>query len=152
VVPEINGECTIGAKLIANPNCTTAIGLMALWPLHKLFKLKKVIMSVRTKPNETTFCIICVCFRGSCIYVTLLCVGVCVPDGCFCYNIFLMNRRIKRHRVLVSQVWTNCKKEHVPFFRENGRWQKIKSLPIHFPSTSFLILTSSWRMVIPRRK
>eukprot|EP00978_Attheya_sp_CCMP212_P024861 scaffold78855_cov50-Attheya_sp.AAC.2 len=45
VVPEINGECTIGAKLIANPNCTTAIGLMALWPLHKLFKLKKVIMS-----------------------------------------------------------------------------------------------------------
>lgn len=46
VVPEINGECTKGAKLIANPNCTTAIGLMALWPLHKLFKLKKVIMSV----------------------------------------------------------------------------------------------------------
>jgi aspartate-semialdehyde dehydrogenase len=46
VVPEINGECTKGAKLIANPNCTTAIGLMALWPLHKLFKLKKVMMSV----------------------------------------------------------------------------------------------------------
>jgi len=45
VVPEINGECTKGAKLIANPNCTTAIGLMALWPLHKLFKLKKVMMS-----------------------------------------------------------------------------------------------------------
>jgi aspartate-semialdehyde dehydrogenase len=46
VVPEINGECTKGAKLIANPNCTTAIGLMALWPLHKLFKVKRVIMSV----------------------------------------------------------------------------------------------------------
>lgn len=45
VIPEINGEKTIGAKLIANPNCTTAIGLMALWPLHKLFKLKKVLMS-----------------------------------------------------------------------------------------------------------
>lgn len=45
VVPEINGDTTKGAKLIANPNCTTAIGLMALWPLHKLFKLKKVIMS-----------------------------------------------------------------------------------------------------------
>eukprot|EP00591_Stephanopyxis_turris_P004301 CAMPEP_0195518796 /NCGR_PEP_ID=MMETSP0794_2-20130614/13686_1 /TAXON_ID=515487 /ORGANISM="Stephanopyxis turris, Strain CCMP 815" /LENGTH=351 /DNA_ID=CAMNT_0040647821 /DNA_START=255 /DNA_END=1306 /DNA_ORIENTATION=+ len=45
VVPEINGEKTKGAKLIANPNCTTAIGLMALFPLHKLFKLKKVIMS-----------------------------------------------------------------------------------------------------------
>lgn len=45
VVPEINGQCTKSSKLIANPNCTTAIGLMALWPLHKLFKLKRVIMS-----------------------------------------------------------------------------------------------------------
>lgn len=45
VVPEINGEETKKCKLIANPNCTTAIGLMALWPLHKLFGLKRVIMS-----------------------------------------------------------------------------------------------------------
>lgn len=45
VVPEINGETTKKSKLIANPNCTTAIGLMALWPLHKLFGLKKIIMS-----------------------------------------------------------------------------------------------------------
>jgi len=46
VIPEINGEggnCT--APLIANPNCTTAIGAMALWPIHKKYKLKKVIMS-----------------------------------------------------------------------------------------------------------
>jgi aspartate-semialdehyde dehydrogenase len=45
VVPEINGEETKKSKLIANPNCTTAIGLMALWPLHKAFTLKKIIMS-----------------------------------------------------------------------------------------------------------
>jgi aspartate-semialdehyde dehydrogenase len=45
VVPEINGQCTKGKKLIANPNCTTAIGLMALWPLHQLFGLKKIIMA-----------------------------------------------------------------------------------------------------------
>jgi len=45
VVPEINGECTKDAKLIANPNCTTAIGLMALWPLIKAFGVKKVLMS-----------------------------------------------------------------------------------------------------------
>lgn len=44
-VPEINGKATTGSKLIANPNCTTAIGLMALWPLHKLFKMKRVMMS-----------------------------------------------------------------------------------------------------------
>jgi aspartate-semialdehyde dehydrogenase len=45
VVPEINGQETKKNKLIANPNCTTAIGLMAIWPLHKLFRLKKIIMS-----------------------------------------------------------------------------------------------------------
>jgi len=45
VIPEINGQCTKDSKLIANPNCTTAIGLMALWPLHKAFGLKRVIMS-----------------------------------------------------------------------------------------------------------
>lgn len=45
VVPEINGQETKKSKLIANPNCTTAIGLMALWPLHQLFGLKKIIMS-----------------------------------------------------------------------------------------------------------
>lgn len=44
-VPEINADDIKSSKLIANPNCTTAIGLMALYPLHKLFKLKKVIMS-----------------------------------------------------------------------------------------------------------
>uniref|UniRef100_A0A7R9WUN3 aspartate-semialdehyde dehydrogenase n=1 Tax=Craspedostauros australis TaxID=1486917 RepID=A0A7R9WUN3_9STRA len=45
VVPEINGEETKKSKLIANPNCTTAIGLMALWPLVKKFGLKRCIMS-----------------------------------------------------------------------------------------------------------
>lgn len=45
MVPEINGECTKTSKLIANPNCTTAIGLMALWPLIKAFGVKKVLMS-----------------------------------------------------------------------------------------------------------
>lgn len=47
VVPEINADATKGKKLIANPNCTTAIGLMAIWPLHKLFGLQKMVMSVR---------------------------------------------------------------------------------------------------------
>jgi len=45
VVPEINGEGNSSAGLIANPNCTTAIGAMALWPLHQKYKLKKVLMS-----------------------------------------------------------------------------------------------------------
>merc|ERR1712039_1030143 len=45
VVPEINGGKNSEATLIANPNCTTAIGAMALWPLHQQYTLKKVIMS-----------------------------------------------------------------------------------------------------------
>ena len=45
VIPEINAETTIGKNLIANPNCTTAIGLMAVWPLHKQFGLRKLVMS-----------------------------------------------------------------------------------------------------------
>ena len=49
VVPEINAETTKGKKLIANPNCTTAIGLMAIWPLHKLFGLTKMLMSVSVR-------------------------------------------------------------------------------------------------------
>ncbi|CAB9521870.1 Aspartate-semialdehyde dehydrogenase [Seminavis robusta] len=45
VVPEINGKETKKSKLIANPNCTTAIGLMAIWPLIQKFGCKRVIMS-----------------------------------------------------------------------------------------------------------
>jgi len=46
VIPEINGDTkAYSADLIANPNCTTAIGAMALWPLHQNFGLKKVLMS-----------------------------------------------------------------------------------------------------------
>jgi aspartate-semialdehyde dehydrogenase len=45
VVPEINAHVLPGAKLIANPNCTTAIAAVALWPLHQRFVIKKLIMS-----------------------------------------------------------------------------------------------------------
>jgi len=44
-VPEINKDALPGANYISNPNCTTAIGAMALYPLHKKFGIKKVFMS-----------------------------------------------------------------------------------------------------------
>ena len=44
-VPEINSETLRGAKLIANPNCTTAIAAVALWPIHSKYRIKKLIMS-----------------------------------------------------------------------------------------------------------
>lgn len=44
VVPEVNGHLvTRGQKIYANPNCTAAIMIMALWPLHKQAGLKRVI-------------------------------------------------------------------------------------------------------------
>lgn len=45
VVPEINGSSIGDAKLIANPNCTTAILAVALYPIYKEFGLKRVIVS-----------------------------------------------------------------------------------------------------------
>ena len=46
VIPEINGSDVKGHHgIIANPNCTTAITLMALNPLHQAFGVKRVIAS-----------------------------------------------------------------------------------------------------------
>lgn len=46
VVPEINpGDIQKHRGIIANPNCTTIIALMALYPLHKVFRVKRVIAS-----------------------------------------------------------------------------------------------------------
>ncbi len=46
VVPEINGADVKGHHgIIANPNCSTAISLMALYPLHQAFGVKRVIAS-----------------------------------------------------------------------------------------------------------
>ena len=44
VIPEINPEALRRHKgIIANPNCSTAVALMAIWPLHKRFGLKRYI-------------------------------------------------------------------------------------------------------------
>jgi aspartate-semialdehyde dehydrogenase len=46
VVPEINGADVKWHKgIIANPNCTTAITLMALYPLHEAFFCKRIFAS-----------------------------------------------------------------------------------------------------------
>ncbi|HEX8311101.1 MAG TPA: aspartate-semialdehyde dehydrogenase [Chthoniobacteraceae bacterium] len=46
VVPEINAaDIKKNRGIIANPNCTTAITLMALWPLHVAFRVKRVFAS-----------------------------------------------------------------------------------------------------------
>jgi len=46
VVPEINGGDVAQHKgIIANPNCTTAVTLMALYPLHQKFRVKRIFAS-----------------------------------------------------------------------------------------------------------
>jgi len=46
VVPEINAsDVKLHKGIIANPNCTTAIALMALYPLHKAFGCKRIFAS-----------------------------------------------------------------------------------------------------------
>jgi aspartate-semialdehyde dehydrogenase len=46
VIPEINAaDLRHHHNIIANPNCTTAITLMALYPLHQVFEVKRIFAS-----------------------------------------------------------------------------------------------------------
>ncbi|HEY2573002.1 MAG TPA: aspartate-semialdehyde dehydrogenase [Verrucomicrobiaceae bacterium] len=46
VIPEINaGDVKLHKGIIANPNCTTAITLMALYPLHQAFNARRIFAS-----------------------------------------------------------------------------------------------------------
>ena len=46
VVPEVNAaDVKKHQGIIANPNCTTAITLMALYPLHQAFEVKRIFAS-----------------------------------------------------------------------------------------------------------
>jgi aspartate-semialdehyde dehydrogenase len=45
IIPEINPHAIGSAKLIANPNCTTAIAAIPLWVIYQNFGLNKVFIS-----------------------------------------------------------------------------------------------------------
>lgn len=46
VVPEVNGEAALQHKgIIANPNCTTAIAVVAVAPIHRKYGVKRMIIS-----------------------------------------------------------------------------------------------------------
>jgi aspartate-semialdehyde dehydrogenase len=45
LVPPVNGSSYRGEKLIANPNCSSAIALMVLGPLHAQYELDSLIVS-----------------------------------------------------------------------------------------------------------
>jgi aspartate-semialdehyde dehydrogenase len=54
IVPEINAsELTKDDKIIANPNCSTIQMVMALAPLHKKYKMKRVVVSTYQSVSGT---------------------------------------------------------------------------------------------------
>ncbi|MFK5982805.1 MAG: aspartate-semialdehyde dehydrogenase, partial [Flavobacteriaceae bacterium] len=54
VVPEINAsELSSEDKIIANPNCSTIQLVMALAPLHKKYKMKRVVVSTYQSVSGT---------------------------------------------------------------------------------------------------
>ncbi len=54
VVPEINAhELAVTDKIIANPNCSTIQLVMALAPLHKKYKMKRVVISTYQSVSGT---------------------------------------------------------------------------------------------------
>jgi aspartate-semialdehyde dehydrogenase len=54
VIPEINPEQLRAHQgIIANPNCSTAVTLMGLWPLHQKFGVKRVFISTYQSVSGT---------------------------------------------------------------------------------------------------
>lgn len=54
VVPEINAaSLTAADKIIANPNCSTIQMVLALFPLHKKYKMKRVVVSTYQSVSGT---------------------------------------------------------------------------------------------------
>jgi aspartate-semialdehyde dehydrogenase len=54
VIPEINPQALRTHRgIIANPNCSTAVTLMALWPLHQAFGLKRYFASTYQSVSGT---------------------------------------------------------------------------------------------------
>jgi aspartate-semialdehyde dehydrogenase len=54
VVPEINADALRTHQgIIASPNCSTAVALMALYPLHRAFGLKRVVFATYQSVSGT---------------------------------------------------------------------------------------------------
>ena len=54
IIPEINAEALRTHEgIIASPNCSTAVALMALYPLHRAFGLKRVVFATYQSVSGT---------------------------------------------------------------------------------------------------
>ena len=56
VIPEVNPEAVARHKgVIANPNCSTIIMLMAVYPIHRRFPVKKIVVSTYQSASGAGF-------------------------------------------------------------------------------------------------
>ena len=56
VVPEINGDVLEESDyIIANPNCSTIQMLLPLWPLHKAYTIKRIVVSTYQSVTGTGY-------------------------------------------------------------------------------------------------
>ena len=54
IVPEVNADILTKAdKIIANPNCSTIQMVVALYPLHKRYKIKRIVVSTYQSVSGT---------------------------------------------------------------------------------------------------
>jgi aspartate-semialdehyde dehydrogenase len=54
VVPEINADALAHHRgIVANPNCSTAVMLMGLWPLHREFGVRRIIVATYQSVSGT---------------------------------------------------------------------------------------------------
>jgi aspartate-semialdehyde dehydrogenase len=80
VVPECNPGALGDARLIANPNCTTAIAAVALWPLHQTFGLRKVWSVVCVFGMQcVVYAVLCAACVRSVVVYAVLCGVYAVP-------------------------------------------------------------------------
>lgn len=45
IVPEVNPQAIGNAKLIANPNCSTIIMNVVVWPLHRVSRVRRIVVA-----------------------------------------------------------------------------------------------------------
>jgi len=56
IVPEVNGQTlTINDKIIANPNCSTIQMVMAIAPLHRKYKIQRLVISTYQSVTGTGY-------------------------------------------------------------------------------------------------
>jgi aspartate-semialdehyde dehydrogenase len=127
IVPEINANLlTSKDKIIANPNCSTIQMLMAVYPLHQKYKIKRIVVStyqavsgsgkgaVDQLKNEMTG------QKGKQHYPYKIFNNVIPQCGDFLYNKYTTEETkliYETQKILSRDVWVTATAVRIPVFR-----------------------------------